>query len=330
MIQILKGNEIDKIEWENLLNQSPYASFFQSKEAYDFYSSLSFVESFAYGVTLYNKLQAVVVGYIIADGAWLKRYFSRRAIILAGPLLDKNISEETLSGFLGFIRNDLQNKAIYVEIRNSFDYSNYRKIFEKNYFNYAAHLNYKVRLSDHFETKISASKRRQYKKSLNQGVELKLLDSAVELESFYKLLSKLYTEKIKKPLFPFEFFEKLHQMKHGGVLVAKLQDEVIGGLAFIMYNEVAYEWFVCGNSEQYNHLYPSVAVTYGMLDKTKEANCQVFDFMGAGRPEEPYGVREFKEKFGGDLVEYGRFRLVNKKMLFGIGKLGVILKKHYR
>jgi lipid II:glycine glycyltransferase (peptidoglycan interpeptide bridge formation enzyme) len=50
--------------------------------------------------------------------------------------------------------------------------------------------------------------------------------------------------------------------------------------------------------------------------------------MGAGKPDEAYGVRDFKAKFGGKLVEHGRFLFVCKPLLYKIGILGVkILKK---
>ena len=50
--------------------------------------------------------------------------------------------------------------------------------------------------------------------------------------------------------------------------------------------------------------------------------------MGAGKPNEDYGVREFKSKFGGELVEFGRFERINNHFLYLIGKTGLkILKK---
>ena len=50
--------------------------------------------------------------------------------------------------------------------------------------------------------------------------------------------------------------------------------------------------------------------------------------MGAGAPGDGgYGVREFKAKFGGELVEYGRFKYICNKPLYAIGKLGVKLMK---
>ena len=45
--------------------------------------------------------------------------------------------------------------------------------------------------------------------------------------------------------------------------------------------------------------------------------------MGAGSSDEDYGVREFKSKFGGKLVNYGRFIKINNKLLYKIGKMGL-------
>jgi lipid II:glycine glycyltransferase (peptidoglycan interpeptide bridge formation enzyme) len=45
--------------------------------------------------------------------------------------------------------------------------------------------------------------------------------------------------------------------------------------------------------------------------------------MGAGAPDQDYGVREFKARFGGELVNYGRFIRINNKFLFNLGKCGM-------
>jgi lipid II:glycine glycyltransferase (peptidoglycan interpeptide bridge formation enzyme) len=51
--------------------------------------------------------------------------------------------------------------------------------------------------------------------------------------------------------------------------------------------------------------------------------------MGAGKPDDGgYGVRDFKLKFGGELVELGRYIHVCNRLLFAVGKYGVkIMKK---
>jgi lipid II:glycine glycyltransferase (peptidoglycan interpeptide bridge formation enzyme) len=45
--------------------------------------------------------------------------------------------------------------------------------------------------------------------------------------------------------------------------------------------------------------------------------------MGAGKPDEAYGVREFKARFGGEQVEYGRFLKINNHILYNIGKIAL-------
>ena len=49
--------------------------------------------------------------------------------------------------------------------------------------------------------------------------------------------------------------------------------------------------------------------------------------MGAGKPDDDYVVRDFKAKFGGQLVEHGRFLHVLNPLFYNIGKIGVKLLK---
>ena len=52
--------------------------------------------------------------------------------------------------------------------------------------------------------------------------------------------------------------------------------------------------------------------------------------MGAGSPDSEYGVRDFKSKFGGELVEYGRFKIVFNKFLFFVGKQALQIMTLFR
>jgi len=45
--------------------------------------------------------------------------------------------------------------------------------------------------------------------------------------------------------------------------------------------------------------------------------------LGAGNPAVPYGVREFKSKFGGMQTNYGRYLLIARPTIYKLGKLGV-------
>ena len=49
---------------------------------------------------------------------------------------------------------------------------------------------------------------------------------------------------------------------------------------------------------------------------------KTYDFGGAGRPDEEYGLRDFKAKFGGQLVSYGRNIKVHSPNLLRLSEAG--------
>jgi lipid II:glycine glycyltransferase (peptidoglycan interpeptide bridge formation enzyme) len=53
----------------------------------------------------------------------------------------------------------------------------------------------------------------------------------------------------------------------------------------------------------------------------------IYDFGGAGKPGEHYGVRDFKAKFGGELVCYGRNTWVSMPALLALSSL---IYSHFR
>ena len=55
-----------------------------------------------------------------------------------------------------------------------------------------------------------------------------------------------------------------------------------------------------------------------------------FDFGGAGRPDERYGVREFKAKFGGQQVNYGRFVCVHHPFTLRLTRIGYEIVRRLR
>ena len=46
----------------------------------------------------------------------------------------------------------------------------------------------------------------------------------------------------------------------------------------------------------------------------------IFDFGGAGKPNEEYGVRDFKKKYGGKLVNFGRYEKVHSPKKLKVSK----------
>jgi lipid II:glycine glycyltransferase (peptidoglycan interpeptide bridge formation enzyme) len=54
----------------------------------------------------------------------------------------------------------------------------------------------------------------------------------------------------------------------------------------------------------------------------KKEGYRMFDFGGAGKPDVAYGVRDYKKKFGGQVVNYGRFEKIHRPFLYRTVKAG--------
>lgn len=321
-MDILKNNEIPTNQWNELEACSSTASYFQTKKCYDFYNTLNFAKGFAFAVQNEGKLKALVCGYIMADGGTLKQLFSKRAIIPGGVMLHPECSISELAQLLATTRMGIKSKAIYTEMRNYFDYSAYKTVFEENGFAYQAHLNFHLDSSDYdlaFKN-LKQNKRRYIRLSLKEGAEWHTTKDLDEITELYNILEQLYKTKVKTPLFPFSFFKQLSKETNSIFIVVKYLNKVIGGSIFVVCaNKTMYEWFVCGEDQKFKNIYPSILATWGGIEYATKNNLPLFDFMGAGKPEVEYGVRDFKAEFGGNLVEHGRFLCINNKLAYKLG-----------
>ena len=379
MTQLLTYPDIDPQQWNELVLSSPTATWFQTKEAYEFYAALSSeLIPFAFGIEECrgdeamrqlgdkdgSRLVGVIVGYITRERNAIKQFFTRRAIIIGGSLQDEHISDEALSALLSAVKNlpilnpSLKGRTldttkqspfpsgegrgeaytalpsgragvglpIYIETRNFHDYSPWKEVFETCGFLYQPH--YDIHVHCNAAHTMSEQRIRQVKKALKNGVEIVEASSEQEIRDWYRILQQLYQEKVRTPLFSEEFFLQFYRNGVGKYLLVKHQGKVIGGMMCpILKGKAIYEWFVCGMDEEYREQYPSVMATYAAIEYAKTNALPLFDFMGAGKPDIPYGVRDFKMEFGGELVEHGRFLCVRKPLLYKIGEFGVSLLK---
>lgn len=335
MIILHTYHDINPTAWQELVDTSPYATWFQTPEAYEFYAANpEEMIPFTFGVECEGELRAVIVGYITKEKSALKQFFTRRAIIIGGPLLADDATAEEISALLNVVKNlpceYIGLSPIYIEIRNFHDYSRWKDVFQKSNFAYQPHYDIHVHCT---ATHIMSEQRiRQMKKAIKNGGEIALATSEQEIRNWYQILSKLYCTKVRAPLFSEGFFLQFYRANKGIFLLVKYRGKVIGGMMCpILNGKVLYEWYVCGLDEEYHDLYPSVMATYAAIEYAKNNSLPLFDFMGAGKPNIPYGVRDFKMEFGGQLVEYGRFLCVRKPILCKIGELGMrlIKKKKY-
>lgn len=350
MPHILAYNDIDRAEWSALVKASATGTWFQTPEAYEFFASMpELFKPFVVGMTCdpagaQAQLRGVCVGYVTVEKSAFKQFLTRRAIIIGGPCLADDATNEEVSLLLSTLRQQLStgaNAPIYIECRNFNDYSRWKDAFTAAGFEYKPHLNFHVDTSsvEVAEANLGKSRKRDIRTTIREGVsvvpigDLKLeigdLEREQKIQEFYAILENLYKTKVKTPLFPVEFFLELSKHKDARFLLTELNGKIIGGTVCVAQEgKCLYEWFACGEDGVYPHVFPSCYATYAGIKYAAEHMIPRFDMMGAGKPDEAYGVRDFKAKFGGKEVEHGRFLCVTKPLLYKIGTIGVkILKK---
>jgi hypothetical protein len=323
-MRLLKNSSIPRESWYNFYRSELLSTPFQSPEYYDFVNSVPDFSAEVHAVEMNGQLRALCVTTIQKENG-LKGYFSRRGIIYGGPILRENVSAE-LNLLLQAINNDLRDKVIYVETRNSNNYSQFKETFGSNGWSYQAELNYHLDCSSE-ETawkNFSNSRKRQIRKALKAGVSIEPATDVTEVLEYYCILKNLYTTKIKKPLASPAYFERMFELNHAKFLLIKYRGKIIGGIiAPVQENKCIYELNICGLDKEYKEAYPSVMATFAAIEYGYKNGLKRFDFMGAGSPDDDYGVREFKSKFGGVEVENGRFLHIFNPALYNMGKIAI-------
>lgn len=280
-----------------------------------------------------NQLVGLVLGYMTRSRCFLLQHFSARAIVNGGPLLAEDITQEELKLLIS--PKTLFGESvvpIYVETRNFRDYSPWREAFERMGWTYCPHYDVWAHVDGQWRERLHESKTRKVKNML-MHCEIMSLPYAPEYEVYfsrwYQLLNELYRSKVHRPL-P-SSGTLLAGWKSGMALLLVRQQEagklyfgkdvddtqpydvssVMGGGLLPHDNQWAYEYYVCG---------PTI-VTYAMLEWCEKNGIQYLDMMGAGEPDIPYGVRDFKLQMGGALHDFGRFLYIQSPLRYRLGKL---------
>lgn len=307
--------------WQQLLDTSRFKSPFQTKEFYDLFNAVEDFKAEVVAVETNGKLSGLCVATIQKESG-VKGFFSKRAIIYGGPIFTED--KDSASYLIKQLQAVLSD-VIYIETRNFFDYSELARDFAGAGWKYEPYINFQLDCSGE-ETvwgNLNNNRQRQIKKAFKIGVQLTEAKTKEDVKDFYAVLKNLYTSKVKKPLFSEAFFQKWISAPIGKIILVRFENKVIGGIACSVNNKAIYELYICGLDQEYKECSPSVMATYAAIEYGFKNGLSYFDFMGAGRADENYGVRDFKEKFGGKLVEHGRFIHINNSMLYSLGKLGL-------
>ena len=261
-------------------------------------------------------INGILLGVIINElnailGSDFLGSFSTHSVVHSGPLVSDN-SFGTLSKLIVEYDKVAENKSLYNEIWNLFDSgSSFNNL---NNYIYEGHLNFLINLDqseDELWREIHKARKKNINRATKGGVIVEEINNKKMIPIFYKLLKETY-DNVKIPLADITLFESAFEQlvpkNMAKFFLARHEDQYIGARAVLTYKNFVHDWYA-GASNNALSLYPNDFLVWHILKWGIENNYKVFDFGGAGKPDVEYGPREFKRRFGGELVNYGRYRL---------------------
>ena len=161
------------------------------------------------------------------------------------------------------------------------------------------------------------------------GIMIQEISSENELDTLYFILKDTYKRACHpisdKSLFN-SVFTHLVPKNLGKIFFTCHENDIIGALVLLLYKQNIYHYY-SGSLPDYSKFYPNDIIFWHALEWGSLNNYLLFDFLGAGKPDEKYGVREFKRQFGGALVNYGRYKKVHSPMKNWIAQRGLTVYK---
>jgi len=172
-------------------------------------------------------------------------------------------------------------------------------------------------------------RRKNIRRAERLNLVFREVKNRAEFTKAYELVKSTY-QKVRLPMPDKDYFsiayDKLAQKDIFKTFVAVFNNQIIATRMVLCFNHSIYDWYA-GASEKHLDKYPNDYLPWKIMQWGKNNGYKTFDFGGAGKPGEEYGVRDFKLKFGGELVNWGRFEKVHQPLMLQTGKVGFALWK---
>jgi lipid II:glycine glycyltransferase (peptidoglycan interpeptide bridge formation enzyme) len=207
-------------------------------------------------------------------------------------------------------------------------------MLQKLGFEYEDHLNFLINLarpSEEIFLEIGARTRKNIRHGLNKGlVNIVEATQPNQLGICYALLSQTYRA-AKVPLANRSLFDAAFDLLHPKGMIrftlAYVGDAPAACSIELLYKDVMYGWYG-GMDRSFSRYVPNELLMWHILKWGSDNGYRLYDFGGAGSPNQKYPVRDFKAKFGGKLVCYGRNTYVHQPGFLWLSKQGYQLMRH--
>jgi len=309
-MRVVNHNSIDRNKWISYVNGHQFGTLFHLPEILDVYSKTNGYDPFTLFVTDNDDLIiAMLLGYVQTVYKINIGNTNKRIVLMNSPICN---SKEALDCLLNRFKSIYKKKGLYAEIRNHYDLTDYAEVYTRHNFDYEDHCNILIDLSqneDAILADMSSRRRKEVRHGAKENFEFKRI-SEQDYDNFYQILSGIY-DHAKMPLVDKSYFESVWKMddRYKVILGLYENETLVGAVLLFTYKQTIYSMYGGSRSEYYNRR-PNDYMFSQVFLWAKQKGYIVYDWLGAGNPNKPYGVRDWKKQFGGSMVNYGRYHLI--------------------
>jgi len=328
-------DKLDETKWLDFVNSHPYGNIFHTPYMFRVFERTKNYEPIFLAAVdeKTDEVLSLLLSVRIRVSEKLPDRFSSRAVIYGG-ILHKDDAPDSLKELLKAYDEMAKSKGLFTEVRNLNETSNIRQTLEQQGYKYEEHLNYLIDLQkppDEIFGSFSENRKRNIKKAIKKGVDVEVITKEKEISIFYEILRETYS-RIKVPLPDISLFQAMFdELESQGMLkllLAKWNNSYICAVTLFVYKKTIFYWYA-GTKNNFFSLSPNELLVWYAIKWGAENGYHTFDFGGAGKPNEEYGVREFKKRFGGRLVNYGRYYKLYHPFALKISKIGYSLYRRF-
>ncbi len=301
-------------DWRRFVGEHPQGNIFHTPEMYRVYAQArGHQPSLWAAVGDGSRPLALLIPVEVTVLGNLPKLFTTRAVAYGSVLCEPSPDgESALRSLLHTYQQGRHGSALFTELRNLSDLAPIQPVLEEHGFRYQEHLDYQIDLNRPPEAVLQGMGRRtrkQIRRAIKQGgVTVTEINHFEQLTPLYELLRRTYAA-AKVPLADRSLFEAafdvLHRKGMAKFMLAWVGDDCAACSVELLHKDRIYGWYG-GVDRAYGAHVPNELLMWHVLRWGVENGYRIYDFGGAGKPDEDYGVRDFKAKFGGQLVCYGR------------------------
>ena len=325
-VKIEVTNSQDIKQWSEFVYNHPQGNIFQTPEMAEVYRRTKNYEPISLAAIDEgtNEMVGVLLIVLVRVKSGFLGDFFTRSVIHGGPLVvegEKGVI--ALKALMEHHDKKVQKNVMYTMIRNLYDTTFLSSALEDAGYTYEEHLNFLIGLNrpeEEIWRDIHKPRRKGINRAANKGVVIEEMQDKKFIPIFYGIVEETY-KNARVPLADISLvesaFDILVPKNMAKFYIAKYEDTIIGTRLVTIYKKVVFDWYA-GALINYLRMYVSEALVWHILKEGANNGYFTFDFGGAGNPNEEYGVREFKRRFGGEMVNFGRYRKIHSpvKMKF--------------